>query len=188
MDFQVGIYLIRAGLNRIVCGSRSSRVTPKSMEVLVCLAKRQGEAVSKSELFEEVWPGTHVTDDALTKCIGELRRILHGKTGEPPIIETISKRGYRIAAPIIWDTNVKNKAAEAPGTEPGKGTGDPIEVGVEAYHWRSSRSLMVAGALLLTLGILVTASLRPFLGMGVSQTRIQSIAVLPLADLSGNPD
>jgi DNA-binding winged helix-turn-helix (wHTH) protein len=67
------------------------------MEVLVSLANHKGEVVSRNELFQEVWPGIHVTDDALGKCIGELRRIFNGNRGGPPVIETISKRGYRIA-------------------------------------------------------------------------------------------
>ena len=91
MDFRVGPWLVRPALNRIVNGSHSSRITPKSMEVLVCLAKRSGEVVSKDTLFQEAWPGTHVTDDALTKCIGELRRVFHSTKGEPAVIETIAK-------------------------------------------------------------------------------------------------
>jgi len=116
MDFRLGSWLIRPGLNQIVRASRSSRLTPKSMEVLVCLAKRGGEVVSKAALLQEAWPGTHVTDDAVIKCIGELRRVFGTARDEPPVIETISKRGYRVVAPVIWETGdtVDGKVGSTP--------------------------------------------------------------------------
>ncbi len=66
MDFRVGPWLVRPAFGRIARGSRSFHLPPKSMELLVCLAKREGQVVSKGELFQEVWPRTHVTEDALT--------------------------------------------------------------------------------------------------------------------------
>jgi transcriptional activator of cad operon len=60
-------------MNRIVCDGLSCRVRPEAMEVLVCLSRRQGQVVSKEEIFREVWKETFVSDDSLTRCIGELR-------------------------------------------------------------------------------------------------------------------
>ncbi len=202
MDFRVGPWLIRPGLNRIVNGPRSLHVTPKSMEVLVCLAKREGSVVSKDELFQEVWAGTYVTDDALTKCIGELRRAFDGTRREPSIIETIPKRGYRVAVPVIWDTG-DTMASGEPGAavttapEAGGGPGDslaPLNAAAPAAKpsfWKRHRVLAVGGVLLLTLAIAVAAGgarLRALLGIRGGPPAIQSIAVLPLTDLSGNPE
>ena len=74
MDFRVGSWLVRPRLNSLVHGGQAYHLTPKAMEVLVCLAKRQGEVVGKDEIFQEVWAGAFVSDDSLTRCIGELRR------------------------------------------------------------------------------------------------------------------
>ena len=187
MDFRVGPWLVRPALNRIVNGSHSSRITPKSMEVLVCLAKRSGEVVSKDTLFQEAWPGTHVTDDALTKCIGELRRVFHSTKGEPAVIETIAKKGYRVAAPVMWEV------AEESSREASSDEHCPPETAMAggAGGLTRSRRAVVSSALLAIVAIVAIAGfgkLRGFLRSGSSQAAIQSIAVLPMTDLSGNPD
>jgi DNA-binding winged helix-turn-helix (wHTH) protein len=83
------------------------------------LPKRSAEVVSKDVLFQEAWPGTHVTDDALTKCIGELRRVFHSAKGEPAIIETIAKRGYRVAVPVMWEVAEKTPSEASETVEVG---------------------------------------------------------------------
>jgi TolB-like protein len=70
------------------------------MEVLVCLAQHPGDTVSKEQLFQAVWPRTLVTEDVLKRCIAELRRAFDDDAREPRVIETISKRGYRLVAPV----------------------------------------------------------------------------------------
>lgn len=70
------------------------------MDVLVCLAGNSGQTVSREELLRTVWPNTFVTDDALTRCISELRRVFEDHAHDPHIIETIPKRGYRVIATV----------------------------------------------------------------------------------------
>jgi tetratricopeptide (TPR) repeat protein len=70
------------------------------MEVLVCLAERQGEVVSKEQLIGTVWANTFVTDDVLTRCISELRRALEDDQKSRQVIQTIPKRGYRLVAEV----------------------------------------------------------------------------------------
>jgi TolB-like protein/Tfp pilus assembly protein PilF len=68
--------------------------------VLVLLADRVGRVVSREELFVAVWPGVVVCDEALTQTIIKLRRALGDNSRAPSYIETISKRGYRLIAPV----------------------------------------------------------------------------------------
>ncbi len=49
---------------------------PKSFEVLRHLAERPRRVVPKEALIEAVWADVTVTDDSLTRCIGEVRRAL----------------------------------------------------------------------------------------------------------------
>ena len=44
---------------------------PKAFDTLVCLVERQGEAVSRQQLLDAVWPETSVTEAVLTHCITE---------------------------------------------------------------------------------------------------------------------
>jgi DNA-binding winged helix-turn-helix (wHTH) protein/TolB-like protein/Tfp pilus assembly protein PilF len=76
------------------------RIEPKAMEVLAVLAARAGEVVSREELLAAVWPGVVVGDEALTQSIIKLRRALGDNPRAPTYIETISKRGYRLIAPV----------------------------------------------------------------------------------------
>src|SRR4249920_705104 len=75
---------------------REVRLTPRVAAVLRMLAERAGEVVSKQDLFDHVWNGIAVTDDALTSCIQELRGALGDDARRPRYIETRHRRGYRL--------------------------------------------------------------------------------------------
>jgi len=99
-EFRIGPWLVQPSLNLISQNSTTVHLEPKVMGVLVCLAQSAGEPVPREELIQAVWPGTFVTDDALKRCVSELRRVFEDDAREPHIIETIPKRGYRLLAPI----------------------------------------------------------------------------------------
>jgi DNA-binding winged helix-turn-helix (wHTH) protein len=99
-SFRVGEWLIRPDLGRIASPRKSVRVEPKVMQVLEVLAENAGEMVPREELISRVWPGVFVTDDVLTRCISVLRKVFEDRRSEPRVIETISKRGYRLIAPV----------------------------------------------------------------------------------------
>jgi DNA-binding winged helix-turn-helix (wHTH) protein/TolB-like protein len=98
--FRIGDSLIEPRQNRIVRGGNEVRVEPRVMDVLVCLAARAGEVVSRDTLNEQVWRDVVVTDQAVTNCISELRHHLGDDRSANRIIETIPKRGYRLTAPV----------------------------------------------------------------------------------------
>ena len=75
-------------------------IEPKAMRVLLALATRQGEFVSKNDLINEVWDGRPVTDDVLTHAIHSLRNALSDDPRDPRFIETRSNVGYRLLAPV----------------------------------------------------------------------------------------
>ena len=106
--FRIGECLIEPRQNRIVRGEIEVRLEPRVMDVLVCLAERAGEVVSRETLNEQVWGNVVVTDQAVTNCISELRHHLGDDRSAHRVIETIPKRGYRLTAPVQL----------APGTDP----------------------------------------------------------------------
>jgi TolB-like protein/DNA-binding winged helix-turn-helix (wHTH) protein len=71
------------------------------MDVFVCLAAHANELVTREELQEAVWGGRAVTDEPLTRAIGELRRALEDGGGDSEYIETVPKRGYRLIGEIL---------------------------------------------------------------------------------------
>jgi TolB-like protein/tetratricopeptide (TPR) repeat protein len=76
------------------------RLTPKAAAVLRMLVSHALTPVSKEKLFASVWPDVAVSDDALTTCIQELRRVLGDDAKQPQFIETRHRRGYRFVATV----------------------------------------------------------------------------------------
>src|SRR5215475_10523122 len=99
-SFKVGSWIVDPSLNSVSSEGKTVRLEPKVMEVLLCLAQHSGETLSKEQLFQAVWPNIIVTEDVLRRCIGELRRAFDDDARNPHIVETISKRGYRLLAPV----------------------------------------------------------------------------------------
>jgi TolB-like protein/Tfp pilus assembly protein PilF len=99
-NFKVGSWIVDPGLNSISSEGKTVRLEPKVMGVLLCLTEHPGETLSKEQLFQAVWPNIIVTEDVLKRCIAELRRAFDDDARNPHIIETISKRGYRLVASV----------------------------------------------------------------------------------------
>jgi DNA-binding winged helix-turn-helix (wHTH) protein len=93
-----GSYRLDAGNARLWRGGRELKITPKAFAVLCHLLARQGQLVSKEELFAAVWPKTAVSDAALTSCIQELRKVLRDDPRRPRYVETVHRRGFRFIA------------------------------------------------------------------------------------------
>lgn len=75
---------------------REIHVEPKVMAVLERLAQEPLQVVSRSALLNDVWTGTVVTDEVVTRCISELRTALGDSSRSPAFIQTIPKKGYKL--------------------------------------------------------------------------------------------
>jgi predicted ATPase/DNA-binding winged helix-turn-helix (wHTH) protein len=71
---------------------------PKGWALLCYLAERPGALVTKDELQAAVWGDTVVSDDTLTRTLGELRQALRDDAQAPRVIETVHRRGVRFIA------------------------------------------------------------------------------------------
>jgi TolB-like protein/DNA-binding winged helix-turn-helix (wHTH) protein/Tfp pilus assembly protein PilF len=181
-DFRLGPWLVEPSLNAISRNGSSVHLEPKVMEVLVCLAGHPGEAVPKEQLLKTVWPDTFVSDDVLIRSISELRRIFEDDAREPRIIQTIPKRGYRLVAPIELVSGLPSTRA-AP---------QQPQSAAEANAGPSNRQLRPAifAVAVLLLAVLVAAygKMRLWLSPGNTAPSIRSIAVLPMQNLTGDPN
>ena len=187
-EFEVGEFRVAVKLNRISQNGHTTRVEPKVMQVLTCLAERPGEVVSKDLLMQTVWAETHVTDDVLTGCISTLRKVFRDSAREPNFIETIPKGGYRLIAPVQFTHGNKSAAVAAVEIpQPLKGNRKPVWwilscavlVVVLAATWLWARAHRPA---IDSVAILPFASSNPdseYLGDGISESIIDSISQLP---------
>jgi TolB-like protein len=69
----------------------------RSFGVLRHLVNNAGRIVSKDELLTANWPGLTVTEDSLTQCISDIRRLLGGSGRD--LIRTVARRGYMLVLP-----------------------------------------------------------------------------------------
>jgi DNA-binding winged helix-turn-helix (wHTH) protein len=67
---------------------------PKSFDVLRYLVEHAGRVVTKEELIGAIWPGLTVSDESLTQCISEVRRVIGD--ADKQLIKTIPRRGYMV--------------------------------------------------------------------------------------------
>lgn len=97
---RIGEWRVDPATNRLSRGGETLHLEPKAMDVLLLLARRAGEVISREELLATVWSGSVVGDDTLTQAVIKLRKALGDDTRSPSYIETIAKRGYRLIATV----------------------------------------------------------------------------------------
>jgi TolB-like protein/DNA-binding winged helix-turn-helix (wHTH) protein len=146
---------------------------PKAFEVLRSLVERPGEVVTRDELRARLWAAdTFVEfDDSLNHAVKKLRQALGDSAENPQFIETLPRHGYRFIAP----TN----GANIPGNAPKPKRRYPVPVIVSALALLALMAALVAydvGGLRRRLWVR-TADDPP----------IRSLAVLPLSNLTGDP-
>lgn len=173
--FRVGPWTVdpRSGeISRHVAGEghevETIRLGPKVTAVLVCLAERAGDVVSKDELIAHAWDGAPFTsDEALAAVLYELRKALDDDARRPRFIETLRGSGYRLIAPVEQAGELGPQASlDARGNDPAS---------TSRRDWKITAGL----AALLLLGLLlVWMSLRPDPPPGSPD--IRSLAVLPV--------
>ncbi len=78
------------------------KLQPQQFVVLLLLAQRAGEIVSRQEIQQRVWgDGTFVDfDRGINFCINQIRAALGDDADRPRYIETLPRRGYRFIADI----------------------------------------------------------------------------------------
>jgi DNA-binding winged helix-turn-helix (wHTH) protein/tetratricopeptide (TPR) repeat protein/TolB-like protein len=119
-DFALGALRVRPSRREIEAGGVRLELQRRVMQVLVALAHPSAEVVSQDELISRCWGGLAVGEDAVGRCIGQLRRIA-GQWPEPPFeITTIAGVGYRLvpaagpAADIAGSAEVAKRPPKMP--------------------------------------------------------------------------
>lgn len=179
--FRIANWTVDPDTCRISGNSKRVKLEPKVMDVLVFLAARPGEVVSREMLETAVWPGTIVGYDTVTGAIQKLRRAFDDNPQQPRIIETLSKRGYRLIAPVI--------SLIEPGPAAGLAA-EPIQPAAAARAGPTLISLALIALLLLAFITMIW--LRPWAN-GVDEGgepagNPKSIAVLPFENIGGEQD
>lgn len=99
--FRLGDWLVDPSLSRVTNGDKVVHLEPRAMEMLVYLAGRADQLVSKQDLIDHVWKAEVVASGSLTGIIAQLRSALCDNSKFPKYIETIHTKGYRLIADVV---------------------------------------------------------------------------------------
>ncbi|MEO8001531.1 MAG: winged helix-turn-helix domain-containing protein [Arenimonas sp.] len=100
MKFQIADALVDFDTNRIERADGASDLEPKVADVLRFLVQHAGQVVSREDLLSQVWNTTHVSDDVITRCVNLIRRSFDDNARNPRVLQTITRRGYRLIADV----------------------------------------------------------------------------------------
>jgi DNA-binding response OmpR family regulator len=90
----IGDLVVDTAARRAARGDRPLDLGPKEFGVLELLVASDGRTVSAEELLERVWDEFA---DPFTSAVAVTLSRLRAKLGEPALIETVPRAGYRIA-------------------------------------------------------------------------------------------
>ena len=86
--------------HRLLRGTEEIYLAPKTFETLLYLVRRHGHLVTKNDLLDTLWADTFVTENALTRCIKEVREALNDDAHQPLYIRTVPRIGYKFIADV----------------------------------------------------------------------------------------
>jgi len=179
-EIQFGEYALDLRTGELRRNGNLVKLQPQPAKVLTILASRAGEIVTRSELTDQVWGAETYVDfeHGLNYAIRQIRSVLEDDPESPRFLETIPKRGYRFIAEIL--------------SQPSRGSIEPPSVQPDLPSV-SRNNLLSQGALYLGLvvalaAIVITWYLRSRPSGAPGSGRIHSLAVLPLRNLSNDPE
>jgi transcriptional activator of cad operon len=200
MPFRVGEWLVDPSLDTISRGAQTTKLEPRMMRLLTCLAESSGAVVSQERLLAEVWAGVVVGPASVYQAVSQLRRLLGDLEPEPSYIATVPRKGYRLIAPVELvpvapvapaKPSLPAGSPQASAPAPASSTGAPMpEAAGGAFPRRSawvSRGRWMAALLVVCVLVLAAAiwmGWRPLRRWMPLAEDGESIVVLPFIDMS----
>lgn len=189
--YEFGAYRLDATEGLLRKSGCEVQLSPTLLEILLTLIENPGRTLGKQQFMERVWPGRVVEDGNLARNISTLRKLLDDDAHDPRYIETVPRRGYRFIAAV------ETRPAESPSarvsespdrtlrrTPANTSLVDPLDWARRIPRRVLLAALPLAGAL--AVAALLVAS-RTYSDAELAAPRIQSLVVLPMEDLSGDP-
>jgi TolB-like protein/DNA-binding winged helix-turn-helix (wHTH) protein/Tfp pilus assembly protein PilF len=154
------------------------RLQEQPLRILEALLDAPGEPVTREALRQRLWPDETFVDfdSGLNRAMNRLRAALGDEADNPRFVETLERRAYRFIAPVTAP-----EVAARP---------DPAAEVPSPPRPRHRRALWLGGAALLAAALTTVAiAFVPALQRHAAPASapIRSLAVLPLANLTGDP-
>jgi len=175
--YRFGVFVLNSRTGELANGAKKTQLREQPLRLLLALLEHPGDLVTREELVGRLWPeGTFVDfDRGLNKAVNHLREALGDSAEQPNFIETLPRKGYRFIAPVIYEGRERLEAASEAAQHGSR------------YLW-----LAVMTAVMACLGIVLVANvgrIRNWMASrGQYSPQISALAVLPLANLSRDPE
>ena len=175
--------LLRAG--------RPIKLEKLPMELLILLVEKDGHLVTRQEIVGRLW-GADVfldTEHGINTAIRKVRTVLRDDPEQPRFVQTVSGKGYRFIAAASTNGNGTEPAIVAEtavSPKPEASASKPLSRSISRLWLSSLILLAVIGVAAILIGINV-GGVRNHWFSQPATPRIESIAVLPLENLSGDP-
>ena len=154
---------------RLSRNGQEIHLEPLVLELLIYLIANRERLVTREELMDTVWGDTVISESALTKAVARLRQALGDDSASHRYLETVRSRGYRFIATV--------EEMERPDT-PSRTT----------LTNDSRRGTIVGAAAIIVLLVLAMLWARAPEHGTPEVEAIGSLAVLPLHNLTGDPE
>lgn len=147
------------------------RLQEQPLQVLEMLLARPGDVVTREELRNKLWAADTFVDfdHGLNKAVNKIRDALGDSAESPRFVETVARRGYRFLAEVTVPRADETRKTE---NQPRKRRAPPLA-------WQAFTAVLVV-----LLGVLVIWKFR---STSHATPLVESVAVLPLESLSGDP-
>jgi TolB-like protein/DNA-binding winged helix-turn-helix (wHTH) protein/Tfp pilus assembly protein PilF len=157
------------------------------IEVLSMLLEHPAEIVTREELQKRLWAAdTHVDfEHSLNAAIKRLRAALGDSADSPQFVETVARRGYRFIAPLSQSAQTQLAETQPADDAP---VAAPQNPRLARRRWTVVAAMAAAAFMLVAIIALNVFGVRDAFRGRSDSSPIRSLAVLPLANLSGDPD
>jgi TolB-like protein/DNA-binding winged helix-turn-helix (wHTH) protein len=163
------------------------KLQDQPFRVLQVLLEHPGEVVTRDELQRQIWPSDTFVDfeRGLNNAVKRLREALGDSADSPRYVETLPKRGYRFVASVERRNAIAGTVAS-----------DENPVPAQTIPKPASPRLLLRAPVVVAIGFVAAGASLFALDAGRVRSRlllklrpsvIQSLAVLPLQNLSGDP-
>lgn len=184
--FEFGAFRLNPAERLLLREKVPVQLPPKAFDALVVMVENHGRLLGKDELLRTVWPDAFVEESNLAQHISILRRTLRDGEEGFRYIETVPRHGYRFIAEVRELGGIALNTSALPDPPPGQQPAPGVPA--SAAPRRRFRGLIFAIAgLVAVLAVLIgtVSAWRRLRSSGPAP--IQSLAVLPLQNLSGDP-
>jgi serine/threonine-protein kinase len=129
--FRFGEVEVNGAQRRLRRGGEEIELQPKVFETLLYLVARSDRVVPKEELLEAIWPDTFVTENALSRCVRQIRLALQDDARSPRFLRTVPRVGYQFVADVEGSETPQPAAARSIAVLPFRSLAAEVDQGLE---------------------------------------------------------